>query len=89
MTRDEFAATLDRLGYGQGQAAEAIGCTRSAVTRILGGTMPVSEPVARSLQRHEKLVLIADALASRRRVDPAWLEAPIPEARRGRPPKAA
>lgn len=76
MTRDQFAAILDRLGYAPSQAAEAVGCDRSTVTRILAGAMQPSGPVWHSLRRHEILVR-------------AKLEAPIPARRTGRPPKVA
>lgn len=76
MTRDEFAATLDRLGYSPSQAAEAVGCTPRTIARVLTGEIALSGPVANALRRHEMLVR-------------AKLEAPIPERRRGRPPKAA
>lgn len=76
MTPDALRTILDRLGYAPSQAAEAVGCDRSTVTRMLAGSLSIPEPVANALRYHALLVQHR-------------IVRPVPAPKRGRPPKVA
>lgn len=72
----DFRALLDRLGYGPTQAAEAVGCTRRTIERVLRGDTGLPGPIWHALRYHA--MLLDAGLAER-----------IPAPRMGRPPRSS